>query len=158
MIPRCPYLDVLRRDSRCEASGTMFRWLTASSRSWTRGSVGRLSESEALFVRLVKSNWRKRLLRQNQNGKWEGLCGPTTYSGIHHSHRVKDANLTHVLESFLANRVSPMNPAKVVSRAQVRGMVQGVEEVGESERCTVIVQIGRMPDPKGCPLPTGLRR
>ena len=60
--------------------------------SRTRGSVGRLNESEALWLRLVKVNWQKRLICQNQNGKRVGLCAPSTHSGIHHSRRVKDAS------------------------------------------------------------------
>ena len=64
----------------CGALGTMFRRQRASILLRTRGSLGRVSESESSYVRLVKSDWRKRLLRQNQNGKRVGLLGTATSS------------------------------------------------------------------------------
>jgi hypothetical protein len=40
----------------------------------------------------VKDQWPKRLTGHNQNGRWVGLPGRTTGSGIHKPHRGTDAN------------------------------------------------------------------
>ena len=39
LVPRCPYLDMLRGDPRCEAPGTMSAVLPASRRNAARGDV-----------------------------------------------------------------------------------------------------------------------
>ena len=82
-----------------------------------------MSESEPLFVRPVKLNWRKRLSRQHQNGKWVGLVGSATTSGIQNPHRVTDGTHPQAFESRQVNRVSPMHPTLVVSEPQGTGMV-----------------------------------
>jgi hypothetical protein len=57
VIPRSPYPSVRKSNQTCEALGTMFRRQGASILWRTRGSLGRMSESESSFVRLVKANW-----------------------------------------------------------------------------------------------------
>ena len=142
VIPRCPYPSVRRSNPTCGALETMFRQQGASTLLWTRGSLGRVSESKPSFVRPVKANWRKRLSRQNQNGKWVGLHGTVTGSGIQNSHRVTDGTHPQAFESSQVNRVSPMHPTSVVSEPQGTGTVQGVKECGKSECHTVMVWIG----------------
>jgi hypothetical protein len=100
------------------------------------------SESKASSLRLVTKNWRKRLSRQDQNGKRVGSRSVPMRDGTHHSRRVIDADFTQALEFLLINRVSPMHPTTVVSEPQGTGMVQGVEELGKSEGPTVMVGIG----------------
>ena len=142
VIPRCPYPSVRRINPTCGALGTMFRQQGASTLLRTRGSLGRVSESEPSFVRPVKANWRKRLSRQNQNGKWVGLVGTATASGIHKSHRVTDGTHPQAFESSSVNRVNPTHPTSVVSEPQGTGTVQGVKERGKSEGPTGTVGIG----------------
>ena len=142
VIPRCPYPSVRRSHPTCGALETMFRQQEASTLLWTRGSLGRVSESESSFVRPVKINWRKRLSRQHQNGKRVGLLGASTGSGIHDSRRVTDGTHPQVFESSQINRVSPMHPTSVVSEPQGTGTVQGVKECGKSEGSAVTVEIG----------------
>lgn len=142
VIPRCPYPSVRRSNPTCGALETMFRQQGASTLLWTRGSLGRVSESEPSFVRPVNENWRKGLSRQNQNGKWVGLHGTDTGSGIQNSHRVTDGIHPQAFESSQVNRVSPMRPTSVVSEPQGTGTVQGVKECGKSERHTVMVWTG----------------
>lgn len=153
VIPRCPYPSVRRSNPTCGALGTMFRRQRASILLRTRGSLGRVSESESSFVRLVKSDWRKRLLRQNQNGKRVGLLGTATSSGIQKSCRATDGTHPQAFESSQVNRVSPMYPTSVVSEPQGTGKVQGVKECGKSEGRTVTVRLGprkrRYPARKG---------
>ncbi len=156
-VPRCPYLSVRRSNPTCEASGTMFRRLGASTRSWTRGSLGRVSESESSFVRPVKDNWRKRLERQNQKVRGMDRVIAMRAAVLDNSHRVIDGTHPQTFESSPINRVSPMRPTParpvVVSEPQGTGMVQGVKEAGESECRTVTVRIGpqerRYPTRKG---------
>lgn len=90
VIPRCPYPSVRRSNPTCGALGTMFRRQGASILSRTRGSLGRVSESESSFVRLVKAQVVKEADTPRQNGKQVGLYGHPTYSGIHNSCRVTD--------------------------------------------------------------------
>jgi len=142
VIPRCPYPSVRRSNPTCGALGTMFRRQGASTLPRTRGSLGRVNESEPSFVRPVKANWRKRLSRQNQNGEWVGLDGTVTASGIHKPHRVTDGTHPQAFESSQVNRVSPMHPTSVVSEPQGTGTVQGVEELGKSEGPAVTAGIG----------------
>jgi len=142
VIPRCPYLSVRRSNPTYGALGTMFRRQGASILWWTRGSLGRVSESESSFVRPVKVNWRKRLSRQHQNGKRVGLPGASTGSGIHDSRRVTEGTHPQAFESSQVNRVSPTHPTSVVSEPQGTGMVQGVKECGKSEGSAVMVEIG----------------
>lgn len=150
---RCPYPSVRDGNRTCGALGTTFRPLAVSSRWWTRGVMGRLSDSKASYVRLVKGTWRKGLIRRNQNGKRVGLDGSFTFSSIHHPRRATDANLTHrvVLSEQLGKPLESRHPA--VSRTQERGMVQGVKEAGESECRAVTVRTGprerRYPTRKG---------
>ena len=54
VVPRCPYPSVRRSNPTFGALGTMFRQQGASILLWTRGSLGRMSESEPSSVRLVK--------------------------------------------------------------------------------------------------------
>ena len=123
VIPRCPYPSVPRSDPTYGALETMFRPQEASILWWTRGSLGRVSESESSFVRPVKVNWRKRLSRQNQNGKRVGLLGASTSSGIQNSRRVTEGTHPQAFESSRINRISPMHPTLVVSEPQGTGMV-----------------------------------
>jgi len=139
---RCLYPSVRRSNPTCGALETMFHRREASTPSWTRGSLGRVSESEPSFVRPVKGNRRKRLSRLNQNGKWVGLVNILVTSSIHHSHRVTDGTHPQTLESSPINRVSLMHPTSVVSEPQGTGTVQGVKERGKSERPAVMAGIG----------------
>ena len=142
-MPRCPYPSVRRSDPTCEASGTMFRWQGASILLWTRGSSGRVSESESSYVRPVMLSWRKRLVRQNQNGVRGGSRDHGARDGIHGPRRVIDGTHSRTLESFLIDRVSPMRPTLVVvSEPQGTGTAQGVEDAGGSERQAVTAWIG----------------
>lgn len=142
VVPRCPYPSVRRSNPTCEALGTMFRRQEASTLSWTRGSLGRVSESESSFVRLVKAQVVKEADTPRQNGKQVGLYGQSTYSGTHNSCRVTDGTHTQAFESSQINRVSPTRPTSVVSEPQGTGMVQGVEERGKSEGPAVMAGIG----------------
>ena len=106
VVSRCPYPSVQRSNLLYEAWGTMFCWREASNSSQTRGSLGRVSESEASYVRLVKSyvrlvkmNGRKRLTRQNQNGTQVGSCGTFTHDDTQNPCRVTDATHPQTLES-----------------------------------------------------------
>ena len=142
MVPSCPYLSVRRSDPTCEASGTMFRWQGASILLWTRGRLGRVSESEPSYVRPVTLDWRKRLVRQDQNGVRGGSRSFSMRDGAHESRRVKDGAHPQPLEPFLIDRVSPMRPTLVVSEPRGTGMAQGVEDAGGSERQAVTAWIG----------------
>jgi hypothetical protein len=143
MVPSCPYLSVRGSDPTCEASGTTFRQRRASTRPWTRGRLGRVSESEPSSVRPVTLDWRKRLARQNQNGARGGSHSSSMRDGAHGPRRVKDGTHLQPLESSLIDRVSPMHPTLVVvSEPQGTGMVQGVEDAGGSERQAVTAWIG----------------
>jgi hypothetical protein len=66
VVSRCPYLSVRRSNPTCGASETIFQQQEALLRFWTRGNLGRVSESKSSYVRLVKANWRKRLIRRNR--------------------------------------------------------------------------------------------
>ena len=113
VVSRCPYLSVQRSNPLYEASGTMFcqevhfahsdnvanLWREASNSSQTRGSLGRVNESEASYVRLDKRNWRKRLTRHNQNGTQVGSCGTATHDDTQNSCRVTDTTHPQTLES-----------------------------------------------------------
>lgn len=141
-MPRCPYPSVRRSDPTCEASGTMFRWQGASILLWTRGSSGRVSESESSYVRPVRINRRKRLTRRNQNGTRGGSRNHGVRDGIHSPRRVTDGAHPRTLESFLIDRVSPMRPTLVVSEPRGTGTAQGVKDAGGSERQAVTAWIG----------------
>ncbi len=145
-VLRCPYPVVRRRNSTCEAPGTMFRQLEATSRLWTRGSSGRVSESESSYGRPVTRHWRKWLARQDQKVRGMDRAVLERATVLNDSRRVIDGTHPRTLESSPINRVSPTYPTPtalaVVSRPQGTGMVQGVKDAGASEGRTVMVRIG----------------
>ena len=132
----------------------MFRWQGASILLWTRGSSGRVSESESSYVRPVIVNWRKRLSRQNQKVRGTDRVIRVCATVLNGSRRVRDGTHPRTIESFLIDRVSPTRPTMVVvSEPQGTGTAQGVKDAGGSERQAVTAWIGprerRYPTRKG---------
>ncbi|MDI3539777.1 MAG: hypothetical protein PWQ52_900 [Methanolobus sp.] len=74
-----------------------------------------MSESKSLHIRLVKLNWRKRLIRQNQKVSGLDRVVRLLTTILNNSRRATDGTHPSVFESSLINRVSPMHPTSVVS-------------------------------------------
>lgn len=142
VVSRCFYPSVQRSNPMCGALGTMFRQQRASILLWTRRSLGRVSESESLFVRPVKGKWRKRLLRHTKTVSRLDCVVALHTAILNKSCRVTDGTHPQAFESSQVNRVSPTHPTSVVSEPQGTGTVQGVKECGKSEGRTVTVRIG----------------
>lgn len=137
----------------CEASGTKF-WSRLASQRWqTRGSLGRVSESESSYVRPVKIDWRKGLLRQNQKGAGIGPYGTATYGDTQHIPRARDGTHPQTFESSLYQQVKPHvfppgNPnASAGDETGGKGCRSKRMPCCNSEDRVTIVEV---PKPKGC--------
>ena len=111
----------------------------------------------------VKTHWArhseaaKEADRPQPKGKVGRTAGPVfAGGGIRTFHRARGSNLT-TSRIDLDQLGKPHGPhLRMVSRPRGRGTGQGAEDAGESERRPVIGRIGRMPVPKGSPLPAGI--
>jgi hypothetical protein len=162
VVPRCPYSSVRRSNPTCGASKTMFQRQEASPLSWTRRSLGWMSESKASYVRLVNRNWRKRLTRQNQKVHGQDRAVPLRTTILNNARRVTDDIPFRTFESSLDQQGKPYASHVSGIRTARNGDDAGGKRSRKKRkpRCNGVdraVKTG-MPNSKGCRLPAGLPR
>lgn len=106
---RCSYPDVLRGNPKCEASGTMFQTLVASTGQGL-GEDERVNASETSVQKFVNGKLPTKLIGSNQNGEQVGPRDSSAFGDVQNSCRTTD--VTQPVRIFdLINWVSPMHPA-----------------------------------------------
>ena len=149
MVLRCPYPDMLRGDPRCEAPGTTSA--LCQPRGGARpGETWKAEQREGSQVSSLRSG-QKRLTGRSQKGDVGRTVRPVSAGGsTRMSHWAIGPSLpTTRLDLDQLGKPHGPRPAKGGIPTARRGMGQGVEDAGESERRPVIGRIGRCPSRKG---------